>query len=253
MHSSRYIAYRLARRDIRNAHATSALGLAWDLIEPLVLASVFYVLMRARIIPGAGLGMPPAVFVVYGTMLYQTFSESLVLSVNVLTRSRNLLTHLKLSPEALILSVLYRVGFSSAFRIVIMFGFSLLGASLSPIGFLTFLILFPILILAGMSLGIFLAPFNLIYSDVGRFVTIALVPLRFLSPVVYAIPSASSLGKLQVLNPLTLLLSNLRSLATNNMVAEWPLTLVHLGGFGVVGLAGWFLFHVSVPILAERA
>lgn len=253
MRRSRYIAYRLVRRDITNTHATSALGLVWDLIDPLVLASVFYVLMRSRIIPAEGLGMPPSVFVVYGTMLYQTFSESLVLSVNILNRSRNLLTHLKLPPEALILSVLYRVGFNSVFRIVIMLGFSLLAGSLSPIGFVTFLMLFPILILAGMALGILLAPFNLIYSDVGRLVSVSLVPLRFLSPVMYAIPSASPLGRLQILNPLTMLLNNLRSLATSNTISDLPLTLVHLGILAVVGLAGWFLFHVSVPILAERA
>ena len=109
MRSSRYIAYRLVRRDIGNAHATSALGPFWDLIDQLVLASVFYLLMHTRIIPAEGLGMPPSVFVVYGTILYQTFSESLVLSVGVMNRSRNLLTHLKLPSEALILSVLYRV------------------------------------------------------------------------------------------------------------------------------------------------
>ena len=56
--------------------------------------------------------------------------------------------------------------------------------------------------------------------------SIALVPLRFLSPVVYAIPSDSRLGRLQTLNPLTVLLDNLRSLATNNMIMDLPLTLV---------------------------
>lgn len=252
MRSSRYIAYRLVRRDIKNDYATSAFGMLWDLLDPLVLASIFYLLMRTRIIPSDDLGMPPSVFVVYGMMLYQTFSDSVLLSVNVMTRSRNLLTHLKLPPEALILSVLYRVGFNSAFRIVIMLGFSLLAASFSPVGFAKFLVLFPILILAGMALGIFLAPFNVIYSDVGRLVRIVLVPLRFLSPVIYAIPAASLLGRLQFLNPFTLLLNNLRSLATNNMTTDLLPTAVHLTVLLVVGLAGWFIFHISIPVLAER-
>ena len=109
MRGSRYIAYRLVRSDIKNSYATSVFGMVWDLIDPLVLASIFYLLMRARIISSEGLGMPPSVFVVYGMMLYQTFSESVLLSVNVMTRSRNLLTHLKLPPEALILSVLFKI------------------------------------------------------------------------------------------------------------------------------------------------
>ena len=104
-----------------------------------------------------------------------------------------------------------------------MLGFSLLGASFSLVGFATFLVLFPLLILAGMSLGILLAPFNVIYSDVGRFVGIAIVPLRFLSPVVYAIPPDSQLGRLQILNPLTMLLTSLRSLTwAYSRLSVWP-------------------------------
>ena len=46
----------------------------------------------------------------------------------------------------------------------------------------------PLIILAGMSFGFFLAPFHAIYSDVGRVVRIVLNPLRYLSPVIFAFP-----------------------------------------------------------------
>ena len=107
---ARYVAYRLARKDIKDAYATSAFGVVWDLLDPLVLASIFYFLMRASIISTDDLGMPASVFVVYGMMLYQTYAESVTLSVEILNRSKNLMAHLKIPPEALILSVFYPGG-----------------------------------------------------------------------------------------------------------------------------------------------
>jgi ABC-type polysaccharide/polyol phosphate export permease len=276
--SSRYVAYRLARKDIKTAYATEAFGMIWDLLDPLVLSAIFYFLMRGGVINGGDMGMPRAIFVVYGMMLYLTFCESITQSMTIMNRSQNLLNHLKLPPEALILSVIYRMSFNALFRIVVMLIFSLVTAgtalysafqgaegdavsilavidesqAFSLLGFLQFLLFFPTIILAGVAIGTFLAPFNVIYHDVGRFIRVVLVPLRFTSPVIYAIPPASFLGKLQVVNPLTPILENLRMLATNNSFVDLPILGLHLVVFTVIGLVGWFIFHISVPVLAER-
>lgn len=250
---ARYVAYRLARRDIKDSYANSALGFIWDLLDPFILAGIFYYLMQTRLISTDGLNMPASVFVVYGIMLYSTYSESLILSVGLLTSSKNLLAHLRVSPEALIASVAYRVAFNSIFRIAVMLLFSIVAGVFSPIGFLKFLLLFPLVIFWGMAPGIFLSPFNVIYSDIGRFVRLTILPLRFLAPVIYAIPVQSTLGQLQVINPVSMILNNLRSLAVNNTLTDLPTTAIHLIALIVMGIIGWFIFHISVPILAERS
>jgi len=250
---SRYVAYRLARKDIKTAYATAMLGVVWDLLDPLVLATIFYLLMKQRVINGGEMGMPASVFVVYGMMLYQTFCDALMQGLDVMGRSKNLLSHLKLPPEALILSVLYRAGFNSIFRLIVMLSFSLFPGAFSLIGFAKFLAAFPTIILAGVAVGIFLAPFNVIYSDVGRFVRLILVPLRYLSPVLYTFSATSPLGRAQSLNSIGMILDNLRLLATSNACHNLALTAGHCAGFLVIGLIGWFIFHLSIPILAERA
>lgn len=250
---SRYIAYRLALKDIKSEYAKSAFGIVWDLLDPLVLGIVFLMLFKARVFDAGEIRMPYSVFVVYGILLYQVFSEATLLSVEVMHRSQGLLTQLKLPPEALILSVIYRVAFSSIFRIAVMVLFSLLGGAFSPVGFLKFLLGFPIIILYGVAIGIFLAPFNAIYRDVARFVRVVLVPLRYLSPVLFMIPNTSMLGLVLLVNPLASILSNLRLLATNNMLTDVRLALIHCGALAILGLVGWFIFHLSIPVLAERA
>ena len=248
-----YVAYRLARKEIKESYATSAVGILWDLLDPLILAGIFYYLMQTRLISTEGMSMPPSVFVVYGMMLYFTYTEALMLSVNLMGRSKNLLTHLRLSPESLILSVVYRVGFNSLFRIVVMFFFSVLAGSFSPIGFAKFIALFPLIIFWGMVPGTLLAPFNVIYNDVGRVVALIIFPLRFLAPVIYVIPANTLLAKLQIINPVTMILENLRSVAVNNTFVDLPVTFIHFGILIILGLVGWFIFHISVPILAGRS
>ena len=178
---SRYVAYRLVLKDIKESYSGSVLGFVWDLLDPLILAGIFYYLMQTRLISAEGLGMPASVFVVYGMMLYQTYTESITLSMDLMNRSKNLLNHLNIAPEALVISVAYRVGFNSLFRIGVMLVFSIMAGVFSPIGFLKFIVLFPLMIIWGMAPGLLLAPFNTIYKDVGRIVRLIIVPLRFLA------------------------------------------------------------------------
>lgn len=269
MLKSRYVAYRLVVKDVRADYSKSAFGIIWDFVDPLVLGSIFYLLMKIGIVRPGGPAMPFAVFVIYGVLLYETFSESILLSLNIIQRSKNILTHLKVPPEALILSVAFRVLFNSIFRIAIMLAFSLAlhstaaeqgESAFDPLGFLQFLIFFPMMIVAGLSVGVFLAPFNAVYSDVGRFVKVVLVPLRYATPVFYTLPEKADHPILQTLldiahtwNPVAYLLVNLRMLATSGALIEIPATLLCCALFGVLFLVGWLVFHLAIPVLAERA
>ncbi len=255
---SRYLAYRLFVKDLRSEHSRTALGVFWDFLDPLVLGTVFYFLMQVRVIDPGDLAVPYALFVIYGLLLYQTFAEGITLSLDVMRRSSAMLTHLKVPAEALLLSVVYRLLFNSAIRIAVMLAFSLVfiaSASdaglhaFSPVGFLKFLACYPAIILAGMSIGVLLAPFNVIYADVGRAVRTILLPLRYATPVLYQIP----IGWLLALNPVSCILSNLRSLATSNTFESPTEFAVRTAVFAVIFFAGWFVFHVSLPVLAERA
>ncbi|MCH7960044.1 MAG: hypothetical protein IID08_07935 [Candidatus Hydrogenedentes bacterium] len=259
---SRYMGYRLFLRDLRAEYSRVAFGVFWDFVDPLVLGVIFYFLMQLRVINAGELSMPYALFVIYGLLLYRTFSESVTLSLDVMHRSRTILTQLRLPPEALLLAVLFRVLFNSTFRVAVMLAFSIAlystaaaegQSALSLVGFAKFLACYPLLILAGMSIGVFLAPFNVIYGDVGRATRILLFPLRYATPVLYAIPTAYPFNWVNALNPVSAILSGLRSLATSNTISDVGDLFARSGLFAVLFFVGWVLFHISIPVLAERA
>lgn len=244
-----YMAYRLALKDVKGANAKSAFGLLWDLADPLVFGAIFYVLMRAGILHPGDLAIPYALFVTYGMLLYLTFAEAWLGAVRILPASRGLLTQVKAPPEALVLSVFYRVLFNSGFRIAVLLVFTVAMGAFSPLAFLKFLACYPLLVLGGMALGLILAPFNAVYNDVERAVRLVILPLRFATPVFFVIASETLIR----INPAAVLITNLRDLATANQFYD-PLALVAWsGGLAGLFLLGWFAFHLSVPVLAERA
>jgi len=262
MLQSRYLGYRLAVRSIKGRYAKSAFGMFWDLIDPLILGLIFYGLMQARVIQPGDMGMPYALFVIYGLFLYATFTEALMEAVEVFGRSRGLLTQQKIPPEALLTAIFFSVGFNGLFRLAVMAGFSVVlqgiaveqgQITLSVPGLLAFFALSPLIIFAGVSIGLFLAPFNAIYSDVGRVTRIVLTPLRYVSPVLWPIPATGAIGLLNYCNPLSSLIGDLRLLAVSGSMATPELFVGWCAALAVLFLLAWFVFHLAVPVLAERA
>lgn len=248
----RNVAYSIFQRELRGEYAKSRLGLFWDFAEPLVLAVVFMFLRKGAIINFENQDMPYALFVIFGMLLWRTFTDSLTLPLNIFHRSRAMITQTRVPPEALTLSVLYRVLFNASFRLVTLLGFALVMQTYSIIGFVKFLALVPAIVVVGMSFGILLAPINTIYNDVGRFIGIVLVPLMYISPVMFIIPADSGFAILQQANPITYLITPLRSLATLN---EFPYCIHFWSTLGVstaVGMFGCYVFHLAIPILGDK-
>ncbi len=249
----RYIAYRLFVRDVKGDYSRSKFGALWDFVEPLVVAGVFAALYDSGVIQSGEIGIPYPVFVVFGVLMWQTFSEAITYPLDLIRSSRSLITHLRIMPESLLLSVFLRVLFNSSFRIVIMLAVALAMRSLSLAGVVPFVLLFPLLIVAGMAIGVLLAPFNAIYSDVGRVVRISLRPLMYATPVMWTLPKLPFFSYLGALNPAATMLSNLRSLATSNAFDNLAVFVGTASVLGMIFLVGCFVFRLSIPILTERA
>lgn len=259
---SRYMALRLVVKDIKSDYAKSQFGMIWDLVDPLVLGFIFYSLMRTRVITPGDTGMPYPIFIIYGLLMYATFVESVMRMVTLVRDSKSLLTQLKLPPEALILSVLFRIGFNCFFRLLVMLFFSLLlqnnaaaqGLSaFSLVGFLKFLALFPSVILVGASIGLFCAPLNAIYNDVSTALRIGLGPYRYLSPVLWPLPLTGAWAYVHAFSPISPLFLDLRTLATNDIMYYPGHVALRVLLFGVLFLLSWFVFHVSIIVLSEKA
>lgn len=247
---SRYTAYRIFVKDMKADYMRSRLGVFWDFIDPLVFASIFFTLEKLGVIARGDIGqIPYVVYVVFGFLLYSVYMDAILMPIDILRKSRQILTHVKITPESILVSVFFRVVFNASFRMVAMIGFAIgFGAFTIP-GLIGFVAAMPLFILCGMGIGIFLAPYHTIYNDVGTVVRIILTPLRFASPVIYALPWPF----LYRVNPLAGILDAVRSLATGNTFEHLSATVAWVALHMVLLLVGWFVFHIALPILADQA
>jgi lipopolysaccharide transport system permease protein len=228
------------------------LGYFWAFIPPLFTTMIWVFLNSQNILDVGDPGMPYPLFVLTGTVLWQTFADALDSPLKVVSESKPMLAKINFPREALILTSFGLVLFNFVIRLVLLVAV-FAWYKISPP---TSILLVPIgvfaLILLGMMIGLLLTPFGILYHDIGRAIAIGTQAWFFLTPVIYPPPQSSWAATLVNLNPVTPLLQTTR---------EWLITgetTLLPGFFWVTGIslimlfAGWVIFRIAMPHLIAR-
>lgn len=251
--SSRSLAWRLAVRDIRATYRQSFLGILWAFIIPLANALVWILLRGTGIVSVAETDIPYPVYVFSGTMLWAVFTESLLLPLQKTLLAKSIITKINFQREALILSGILQAAFNAGIKaLLILLGVAALGAFswewstlLFPLGIVS-------LVLTGTSIGLLLTPIGVLYTDIGRGLSIAMQFAMYATPVVFPIPKEGWISMVISYNPLTSLIMTTRDWLTGNP-PDFANGFVWVN-LVVVGIlcAGLILYRSAMPFLIER-
>lgn len=250
--ASRELAWRLMVRDISARYRQSALGILWAFLPPIMTAALFVFLNKSAIISVGKTDIPYPAFVIFGTVLWQLFTDSLNAPLKAVTANKSMLAKINLPREALILSAMGQVLFHFSIKLLILTAAFLIfhipltwGLLLAPFAIL-------MLMLLGLVIGLTLAPIGILYTDVTQGLSTVTALWFFLTPVVYSPPEHGILATLMNINPVSPLLVGARDLATLGTLSNvMPFAIV--SSFVICGLfATWVLYRVSLPILIER-
>jgi lipopolysaccharide transport system permease protein len=210
--SQRELLYFFIWRDLKVRYKQTALGVAWVILQPLLMALIFAVFMGmlARV-PSDGL--PYAVFAYTGLLTWVFFSNSVSTASQSLILNNHLLTKIYFPRVLLPLGVVAvrLVDFFIAFTVLI---FLLLYYRLqvSWWGMLLFQLLIAEVALLSTGVGMWAATLNTRYRDVGQVLPVLLQLWMFLSPVMY--PSSlvpEGWRFLYYLNPMAGIIEGMRS------------------------------------------
>lgn len=228
----------LIGRDLKVKYAGSPLGYLWSVLEPLMLAGVYWFIFTQLIQRRLG-EAPYIIFLLCGVLPWQFFNSTLRSSMKALTKDAKLVRSTNLPRE---IWVLRSVGANLAefvFSLPVIAFFALLtGAHLTwYVVFFPLAMLIQVLLLTGF--GLILAPWSVLYSDVGRVLPIVLRLLFYVSPILYGIhdirqrlPPAAV--HILVLNPLAGILDLYRTAFFNDQWAGW--TAVAVSGVWAVAI-----------------
>lgn len=250
--ASRELAWRLMVRDINAQYRQSLLGIFWAFLPPLATALVFVILNNRKIINIGETNIPYPVFVMFGTILWQVFVDSLNAPLKAVTTSKAMLAKINFPKEALILSCMGQTLFSLSIKLLILFVVFIIYKMPVSWGVLFSLLAILDLVLLGMTFGLLITPVGVLYTDIAQGLIVVTGLWFFITPVVYPPPTSFPYSLLAILNPVSPILVGARDLATegvlNNPIPFFVVTVLTL----LVFLITWVIYRLAIPILVER-
>jgi len=209
----RELLFFLIWRDVKVRYRQTVLGVAWAVLQPVLMMAVFTVFFgRMAGLPSAGLPYP--LFALAGLLPWMFFAAAVSTAGNSIVQSERLVTKIYFPRLAIPLAA---VGVAAVDFCI---AFGVLGVLMAWYGVwpgIQCLLVIPLALvigLAGMAFGTGLAALNVRYRDF-RYVIPFLVQFwMFATPTVYMQPPAEASGVMSVLiwaNPMTGLIGGFRA------------------------------------------
>lgn len=225
----------LTARDLRIRYSTSALGYVWSILDPLVMATIYWFVFTQVFQRQVG-EEPYIVFLLSGLLPWMWFNGAVSDSTRAFLRESKLVRSTKIPRTIWVNRLVLSKGIEFVLSIPVIAAFAIIGgATLTPwVALLPVAFLLQAALTAGV--GLIVAPLVVFFRDLERAVKLALRFLFYASPIIY---SASDLPEgLHVwaaFNPLFGLFSLYRSAFFGS---EFDPYLVGVGGAMSVVLLG---------------
>ncbi len=248
----RDLAWRLVVRNVSATYRQSVGGILWMFIMPVFSAAVWIFLNSQNIINVEDAGMPYAVFVLTGNLVWAAFVSSLTSPTQSVRREMGMLTKLNFPREALLLAGFMELLLNSFVPMIILipvFAYfkiiPTLGLAIAPFAVIAFL-------LFGYAIGLIVLPFALLFHDVERLIGIGAKLLFYLTPIIYPIPASGILHVVARFNPTTPFVVTTRELLTGQSVSMLPAFGWTTALVLIVLFVGLLMFRLAMPHVIER-
>jgi len=246
--SSSHLLLQLVKRDFRTRFAGSAFGLAWAILQPLSLVTLYWFVFTIMLPQRAAAGNGYVLFLISGLLPWIGFSEGILRGTTSVIDNSAIVRRLPFRSEILILVPNASALLFELIAIALFVGFlAVKGTPLHSLWLLPFTIAIQLAVQAGI--GWFLAATYVFFRDVTQLLAFFLSILFYLSPILY--PVGGRFEKFFRWNPLTPLLGLFRS-----AILAAPLpdagSIVFLLTFASVGMTAGLLFFRKVqPSLVD--
>ncbi len=249
----RELIWRLIIRDISVRYRQSVFGYVWAILPQIVTVAIFTYLSQHRVFDIGQTQLPYMIHALWSISVWQLFSASLTRCTNSLVNAGSLVTKINFPKESLVVAT---IGQSMLDFLIRLFPVTIvmLWYGFVPSWHIVFIpcVLF-FIILTALGIGFIMSIINLALRDVGNAVSIILTFGIFLAPILYPPPAQETFSLVNTLNPFSpLLISTQERLSGASLSYPFTMSLMMIGAM-IVFLAGWRIFHITMPRIAERA
>lgn len=241
----------LIRRDIRSRYKQSALGIAWALLQPLMMAVVYTIVFSHIVKVNTG-PIPYPLFSYTALLPWTFFSQGLVFGTECLTSNFNLITKVYFPREVFPISSVLGKTVDLALGIIVLIPLFIYYHV--QMTWMILLVVPVLLIQLCLMLGItfLLSAFNLFYRDIRHGIPLLITIWMYLTPIVYPMSLVpEKYLSVYMLNPMAAIMNSLRGIALQGQTPDWA-HLAYAAGFAIVLLVvGYRTFKKLEPAFAE--
>jgi ABC-2 type transport system permease protein len=235
----------LTKRDLRVRYSTSALGYFWSILDPLVMAGIYWFVFVQVFKRPVG-EEPYIVFLLSALLAWTWFTGAVSDTTRAFIREAKLVRSTKIPRTIWVVSLVLSKGIEFIFSLpVLAFFIVVFGASVNAN-----LALFPVAIILQailtVGIGLIVAPLVVFFRDLERAVKLALRFLFYASPIIYGVTDLpSDLHFWAAFNPLSGIFSIYRSAFFAEQL-DWFMVAISAGMSMVILCVGMLVFRRSI-------
>lgn len=252
----RRILWLLIIRDLKVKYSDSVLGYVWSILEPLMMAGVYWFVFTKLMERQLGED-PYIVFLLCAMLPWQWTNAVLRSSMKALSKDSKLVRSTNLPREIWVLRTVGSKFAEFMFALPVLAFFALINKA----GLTWYAFFFPVAVILQACLlvgaGLLLAPLATLYSDVERLMRIILRLLFYFSPIIYGLNDVrgrlgGTVADLYVLNPLAGIFDLYRTAFFADEWAGWSAVGVSAGvSFGLLALGLTTFRRLEGTVLKE--
>ncbi len=247
----RELLYFLVWKDVKVRYKQTVLGVAWAILQPVLMTLVFYLIFTvlARIPTG---GVPPILLYLSGLIPWNLFSRGLTDASMSLTENQALVTKVYfprlLLPIAEVLSALVDLALSMVVLAALLVYYRIL----PPLEILALPVFLLITLLATFGISFWLSAFNAKYRDVRYTVPFLTQLWLFATPIAYPISLVpANLVWIYSLNPMVSVVQGFQWAFFGTPFSFGLSSWISIGMVVLIFVGGLFYFRRSERTLAD--
>jgi ABC-2 type transport system permease protein len=258
-----HLTWTLAVTDFKLRFFGSVLGYLWQLMRPLMLFGVLYLVFSLFIDATAGLPLFP-VALLLGIVLFQFFGEATSNSVRSVLVREGLIRRVEFPRLAIPLATVLTATFNLGLNLIPVFVFLLFSGGTPMLTWLELPFILAMLIALALGLAMMLSALFVRYRDVEPIWDVVMQALFYVTPILYSIQlvidkAGIDVARIMMLNPFATVVQQARHavvdeayVSTGQVMGSVVWVAVRIGLTALTVVIGWFVFQRAAPRLAEE-
>jgi ABC-2 type transport system permease protein len=257
-----HLTWTLAVHEFKLRFFGSVLGYFWQLMRPLLLFGVLYVIFAVILHIGEGTPYFPAVLL-FNIVLYTFYAEATTASVRAVVDRESIVRKIHFPRMVIPVAVVLTAYFNFVLNLLVVLGFALASGVSPRVGWLELPLLLAMLGVFALGMAMLLSSLYVRFRDVRPIWEVVAQALFYATPVIYVIDKVAkeheSWARILMWNPLSTIITQARHAVISPEIQS---AATAIGGAGrlaipigivvVTFVLGFWSFNRAAPRIAEQ-